>query len=74
MLCHPEQSTTASIASRRAQSKDPYNASDHRKVSGNSPRERAYSEPLDVPQTRLTKNGSFDYPSAFALAPLRMTT
>jgi hypothetical protein len=71
--CHPERSAEASKASRHAQSKDPYSVSYPRAVSWNSLR-GVVKKLLDVPLTPSTGKGSFDSASAFALAPLRMTT
>jgi hypothetical protein len=77
--CHPERSTTASKASRRAQSKDPYPAATlFGRIKAFSPcSPQSATKSLKLPNKVVDKpsgNGSFDSASAFALAQLRMTT
>ena len=77
--CHPERSTRASKASRRAQSKDPYPAATlFRRVKAFSPRGRQSAPKSrklpDKIEDKSSGKGSFDCASAFALAPLRVTT
>ena len=77
--CHPERSTTASKASRRAQSKDPYAASTlFRRVKAFLPHSRKSGAEspklLDKVADESSRKGSFDSAISFELAPLRMTT
>jgi CBS domain containing-hemolysin-like protein len=74
--CHPERSTTASNASRRAQSKDPYTSNAAASVSRSSPRivatlGRVQRTPPCAPGTANTRDPSTK--RAHSSSSLRMT-